>query len=534
MKKIVLISSIVLTLLVTLFSCQSNRKSNSSYDLSYTDEVEISGGLIRGYLNSSKDVEIYKGIPYARPPVGDLRWREPQDCTPWQGVKDTVEFAPMAYQKRSLRVKTFLYNALGRHNPKGDREDNAPMAEDCLYLNIWKPAQLEGKAPVLVFIHGGGLTTGSPFYESYDGESMAKHGIIQVNIAYRLGVFGYLATQELIEESPNHTTGNYGLLDQIKALQWIYDNIESFGGDRNNITIAGESAGSSSVSALCSSPLAKGLFQRAIGESSSVVIQTPPHTFRSMQKSLKTGDKIMQEFNVTTMDELRKIPASHLIDSKYVNDCMTVDGYALTEYPWQTYLKKNNNEKALLNGFNKEEAFVFTFFSKLNKNNYSDVLRLTFGDFTDEVTQIYPPLNRKEAKKQYNKIFTSFAFAYPHHTWSSILRESDTPVWEYYFTKDNGGIGSYHSGELIYAYGNVPDNDRNYNETDYNLEKTMQEYWINFIKTGNPNGPDLPQWDIFDEQKGNVMELGANISMTEDPYMEIYKVYDKYQSSLSN
>ncbi len=532
----ILLSALVLAG-ITLTSCQTTKAiktgSFATEDPQYTDSVTTQYGEIRGTYSTDGMVEIYAGVPYAAPPVGDLRWKEPQDPEKWEGVKDTVTFAPVCMQSRNSPFIQYLYNSIGRHDPDGDREDKAPMSEDCLYLNIWKPAEQQDKLPVLVYVHGGSLMGGSSIFEGYDGESNARQGIIQVNIAYRCGVFGYMALDELAQESPNGTTGNYGLLDQIKALKWVHDNIAQFGGDPDNITIAGESAGSSSISALCCSPLTEGLFRRAIGESSSVVVNVPPHTFRSMDKALETGNNIKREFKADSLEELRNIPATKLLKTKYRNDSMTVDGYALTEYPWDTYQKKANHEEALLNGFNKEEAYAFTVFLKVNKRNYRDRINAVMGEFTDEVCELYPATAGRSPKDQYNHVFTARTFAYEHYTWSKAACANGIPVWEYYFTKNNGGIGSYHSGEIPYAYGNIPRKNKNYNYTDYQTEYLMQSYWLNFIKTGNPNGGDLPKWQQYDPGKANVLEIGTDAHMREDPYILLYKVFDKEQNKLN-
>ena len=332
-----------------LISCAStnSKKTNPTglKEQTRTEVITVSGGDIRGIVNKEGNVEIFAGVPFAASPVVDLRWKEPQDVIPWNGILEADHFAPMAMQLESGRIYNFLFNAY--IHSKTSRTYRGPMSEDCLYLNVWRPRGKvpEGGWPVLVYIHGGTLLTGQSWYEKYDGENLAANGIVVVNIAYRVGVFGYFADSELAAESENGTTGNYGLLDQIKALEWVHNNIQAFGGDAANVTIAGESAGSSSVNALCASPLTKGYFRRAIGESSSVVQQTPPHTFRTMEAALKMGADIKKEFNCKTIEELRALSASKLIKTKYKNSSMTVDGYALPETPYEIYQKGENHEE---------------------------------------------------------------------------------------------------------------------------------------------------------------------------------------------
>lgn len=524
---------ILINLLLSLiiFSCAStnSRKTNPTglKEQTKTEVISVTGGDIRGIVNKEGNVEIFAGLPFAAPPVGELRWKEPQDVIPWNGILEADHFAPMAMQKENGRFFQALMNMYT--GSKNDRTFKGPMSEDCLYLNVWRPAGKapEGGWPVLVYIHGGTLLTGQSWYEKYDGENLAANGIIVVNITYRVGVFGYFADKELAAESPNDTTGNYGLLDQIKALEWVHNNIAAFGGDAGNVTIAGESAGSSSVNALCASPLTKGFFRRAIGESSSVIQQTPPHTFRTMEAALKMGDDIKKEFGCKNMEELRALPASNLIKTKYKNSSMTVDGYALPETPYEIYQKGLNHEEALLNGFNKREAFGFTFFTKVDKKNIASLLEPSMKEKTAAFLEKYGSKNKKELKSLYNDVFSAVCFTYPHDQWTKTLQAQGKPVYEYYFSRENGEIGTNHSGELIYAYRNVP-KTKNYKARDYELEEIMSSYWLNFVKYGNPNGKDtagkeLPLWQTSKESGGLLMEFGDSCSMVEDPFEYIYE-----------
>ena len=491
-----------------------------------TEVVSVTGGDICGILNKEGNVEIFAGIPFAAPPVGNLRWKEPQDVIPWEGIREADHFAPMAMQNENGRFFQFLMNLYT--GSKNDRTFKGPMSEDCLYLNVWRPVGKtpEGGWPVLVYVHGGTLLTGQSWYEKYDGENLAANGIVVVNITYRVGVFGYFADKELAAESEHGTTGNYGLLDQIKALEWVHNNIAAFGGDAGNVTIAGESAGSSSVNALCATPLTKGLFRRAIGESSSVVQQTPPHSFRTMEAALKMGDDIKKEFGCKNIEELRALPASKLIKTQYKNSSMTVDGYALPATPYEIYQKGENHEEALLNGFNKQEGFGFTFFTKVNKKNIAQLLEPSFKDKTAEFLANYGSSNDKQLKELYNDVFTTVCFSYPHEKWTRTVEAQGKPVYEYFFSRENGEIGTNHSGELIYAYRNVP-KTKNYKARDYELEEIMSSYWLNFVKYGNPNGKtttgeDLPEWKTTQQSNGLLMDFGDTCSMIEDPFGYIY------------
>lgn len=512
-----------------------------------TDIVTTAQGDLTGVYTKDQSVEVYAGIPYAKAPVGDLRFREPEAPEPWEGVRACDHFGPMAMQKTNAPIYDSLVSILGYHNYQISLKDNytVPASEDCLYLNIWKPAGSDTESlPVLFFIHGGSLMTGQSYYSEYRGEDLAKKGVIVVNFAYRLGVFGYYANEDLATESPNHTTGNYGLLDQIQALRWVYENIEAFGGDPNRITIAGESAGSSSVNAICVSPLSDGLFQYAIAESSGIVAKHPYHTFRTMEDALAMGKDIMTEMNVSTIDELRAIPAEELVQTQSANNSMTVDGYAITEQPYLTYEKGNNHEQALLNGFNGKEADAFLLGITATVENYPSLLEDAFGPFAADAAKLIPadwPARDQsfiidaggDAKGALDYVYSAAWFTYSHELWSSYVAAEGRPVYEYYFTKTNDSLSNFHAGELPYAYGNLWRHRRLYDDKDFALSEIMQNYWVNFVKTGDPNGGNLPVWEMRDAQNQKLNVLDEEIRMEEDPYQQIYELLNRYQENYS-
>lgn len=508
-----------------------------------TQIIEVEGGKIRGVLSEDKEVEIYTGIPYAKAPVGDLRWVEPQNVESWEGIKECDYFAPKAMQAKTnwffdTGTRFVLENGWNIDYHSYDQEE---MSEDCLYLNVFKSKNATGDSPVLVFYHGGSLMSGSTSFGDYRGEEFARKGVIFVSVAYRVGVFGYFAHQELIDNSLHHTTGNYGLLDQIKALKWVNDNIHVFGGDKNNITIAGESAGSSSVSAICSSPLAKGLFKKAIGESSSVVTKVPPHTYRSLDKALEMGNDIMSEFKCQNISELRNVKAEKLINTKYENNALTIDGYALEKSPYEVYLANEQNEEALLNGCNLNEAdsFIVSLYmlNKTNLSNYKERLEGVFDKYTDKILALYPEIKtNQEAYEVFNEILSVYWFVYPHHSWQSLAKQNGEKVYNYLFTKTNGYMSTWHSGEMIYAYDNVKNSSYpyRYDDSDLALATTMSSYWVNFIKNGNPNGDNLPTWDEWNQADNKVMELGLNVSKIDDPFSKLYPVLEEFEKYTYN
>ncbi len=532
-----------------------------------TTVVTIDQGQLTGVYNKDHTVKAYGGIPYAKPPVGELRFREPQAPDKWEGVRACDHFGPMAMQPRSSVIYDSLARIIGYHDYRlkfGD-EYVEEMSEDCLYLNIFSPEkETDDLLPVVLYIHGGSLTTGKPSYTEYRGEDLAKKGVVYVNCAYRLGVFGYYAAEDLKKESPNGTTGNYGLLDQIAALNWVYNNIKAFGGDPKRITIAGESAGASSVNAICASPLSKGLFQYAIAESSSVLPKEPFHTFRYYEDAIATGDAVRSEFRVETSEELRSIPAKELVTTITDNSAMTVDGYAITQQPYLTYEQGKNNEKALLNGFNAKESDAFLLDDEATRDNYVELLAEDIGDYAEELAQVVPynlPQRDQhiiidklgEAKGALNVAYSAMWFTYPHYVWNNYLVKQGIPAYEYYFTKTNNVLTNYHAGELPYAYGNLWRHPGLYDDSDYELSEIMQSYWVNFIYNGDPNGSyrqtdepgdgiyntevadkPLPVWEMRSKGQDKLLQLDTTLQMIDDPNLEIYKVIDKYMDEKVN
>ena len=529
--------------LLTIFAHPITTKiSIADYkDPTPTEVINIRDGSIRGLYNKDKSVKMYAGIPYAKPPLNELRFKAPVNPDKWEGVKDCYYFGPKSMQSVSSPVMDSvldMYSEKGWH-PSFDTKYVQEVSEDSLYLNVWAPSNAEN-LPVFVFIHGGSLSTGSSAYEDYNGETFAKNGVVMVTITYRLNVFGYFAHESLLQN--DGTTGNYGLLDQIKALEWVKENISYFGGDPSNVTVGGESAGSSSVSALCISPLASGLFKRAIGESSSIVMNKPPHTFRSLEDAFKEGNKTLEEFKCKTVDDLRKIPADKLLKTVGHNQEMTNDGYCFRSdmSPKEIYQNKLNNEEALLNGYNVKEADAFYMpeflLSPTNKKNIEErIASKTNKEVSKQIMEIYKDEINKNAFNAANEIMSVMWFIAPHHVWSNTALEADIPVYRYQFTKENGYYTTYHSGEMIYAYGNIARKNKPYayNEADYNLSEKMVKYWTNFIKCGNPNGEDLPLWEEYNPNNSKpIMELGNNVSMFEDKYLKLYEVIKGYYEEI--
>ena len=499
-------------------------------DPAATEIVTVEQGQLTGLVSADGTFEVYAGIPYAKPPVGELRWREPQDPEPWEGVLAADHFAPMGMQPDNGAIYNSLAAIIGYHDYRITARDNFRdmMSEDSLYLNVWKPAGEVRNAPVLVYIHGGSLMTGQPWYADYSGEGLARDGMIVVNMGYRLGVFGFYADPELAAESPNGTTGNYGLLDQIKALEWVRRNIAAFGGDPDNVTLAGESAGSACVTALCTSPLARGLFRRAIGESSTTTAPRPAHSYRSLEEAYQTGQKTKDRFGAASLAELRSVPAEKLVAATDVNHHITVDGYVLTESPYESYRKGIHNEEAVFHGYNGAEGALFILFDHARLKNYEQKVRGFFGEYADEVLALYPASTDAEARANWIDIYSAVFFCHGHYCWTRQALANGIPVYEYYFTKDNRRLGANHSGEEVYFYGNVPAGSGLYDDSDRALEKTMRAYFRNFITSGDPNGGDLPIWEPVTDT-GVIFELGDRVGPTEERFVKLYAVLDRMQ-----
>ena len=494
----------------------------------YTGTVSLEKGDVRGVLIDEGRVELYAGIPYAKPPVGELRWREPQDPDAWEGVLDADHFAPMCMQPTELPIVGSLKQVIGFHDYRISLSDNyrPAVSEDGLYVNVWKPAGKVENLPVLVFIHGGTLQTGQPWYGDYAGTGLAREGAVVVNLGYRLGVFGYLADEGLRAESEHGTTGNYGLLDQIKALEWVRTNVAAFGGDPLNVTLAGESAGSASVSAICTSPLAKGLFKNVLLESSTVASIEPPHSFRSYDDAIASSKELKARYSVNTPAELRALSAGTIVNEAYTQHFMTVDGYALTETPYESYKKGVHNEQAILHGYNAEESGPFLILGNANLKNYEERVRAYFREYADDVLKIYNPKTDDEAKDMWAQIYGAIFFNYPHYCLNRLAVENGIPVYEYYFSRHNGRLGAWHSGEMIYVYGNLPQDSRLFDATDHKLSETMRGFVLNFMRTGDPNGEGLPVWEI-NTDSARMMEFGTSTGMIDEKYLALYEVMDR-------
>ena len=493
-----------------------------------TKVVTVEQGRLIGVYTADKEVEVYTGIPYAKPPVGDLRWKAPQDPEPWDDVFKADHFRPMSMQKPTPAIMESLAHIAVFHDYKITMKDDFrdEVSEDSLYLNVWKPVTEETGLPVLVFIHGGSLTNGQTWYQDHSGEGLARKGVIVVNMAYRLGVFGFLADPELADESAFGSAGNYGLLDQIKALEWVQKNIAAFGGDPDHVTLAGESAGAVCVSALCTSPLARGLFRRAVIESSTAAAPKPTHSFLDLDDAYEAGKALKEHFKVRDIKELRKLKAKDLLWGTQQIHHITVDGWVLPETPYASYVKGICNEEALLHGFNQLEGQAFVMKDKVKLDNYQYNVKKLFKEEANAVMDLFPASSDAEAKKNWADLFSVYYFTYGHDCLTRLCKKNGIPVYPYYFTKSNKRIGANHAGEMIYLYHNIPEDSKLFTAEDRALSDQMSDYLVSFVKTGDPNGADRTIWP-----SGTLLEWGDEVRAAQDRFEALYRIMDRLQGA---
>ncbi|AHG89459.1 Carboxylesterase type B [Gemmatirosa kalamazoonensis] len=450
--------------------------------------VRTTGGAVQG-LALSSGVRAFRGIPFAAPPVRELRWKPPQPAATWQGVRLADRFADQCMQARIYSDMMFR---------------NAGVSEDCLYLNVWAPADARPNAalPVLVYFYGGGFQAGDGSELRYDGESMAKRGIVVVTMSYRLGVFGFFSHPELTAESPQHASGDYGLMDQTAALRWVRDNVARFGGDPAKVTIAGESAGSMSVSAQMASPMAKGLFARAIGESGAVFSSSGPMATRA--RTEENGVRFAQAVGAPSLAALRALSATELLEMAGRQGMprfgVNVDGYFFPQPPAEIYAAGKQARVPLLAGWNTEESSWRSLTAQSpTPDSARAVLARVFGERAGDAAQVYPAGSAAEATQSLVDLASDRFIAYSTWKWlDTHAATSAQPVYRYLYARPRPGAhGAVHSAEIEYALGNLATNHAYaWTPDDEKVSAAMQAYFANFIKTGDPNGAGLPAWPV--------------------------------------
>jgi para-nitrobenzyl esterase len=464
--------------------------------------VQLDSGLISGVDG------VFRGIPYAAPPVGNLRWREPQPVAHWDGVRKADQFGAICMQPA----------------PRG--ATSAPnMSEDCLFLNVWTAASsASDRRPVMVWIHPGGYQTGSGSTPGYDGEALAKKGVVLVTINYRLGVFGFFSHPELTKESEHHASGNYALMDQAAALGWVQKNIAAFGGDPQRVTVFGDSAGSSSIANLMGSPRVKGLFQRAVGESGAWMglSLTPARTLAEAEQA---GVKIAEGLQAPTLDQLRAKPAEDLLKAGRAGGPV-VDGWFLPEDVGAVFAGHKQNDVPLLVGSNQDEGTFFL--QPTTAEKFMERSRMRYGDQADAFLKLYPAGTDEEANASQLAAFRD-ELAFVMRVWARAqTKTGQSKAFLYYFTHQppppvgatsRGGFGSgaTHGSEAQYIFGNLLA-PRAWTDLDHQVSEMLSSYWVNFATNGDPNGKGLAKWPAFDDRNSDrPMVLGDQAAIGPAP-----------------
>ncbi len=492
-------------------------------------QVRTANGVLEGVVSPDGKVRTFKGIPYAAPPVDSLRWRAPQPPPSWTGVRKAVD-----YPKRAMQGH--IYDDMVFH-------DDGP-SEDCLYLNLWMPENPpQSKLPVMVWIHGGGFVAGSSSESRQDAGNLSKKGVMVVSLNYRMGVFGFFAHPDLAKESGHDASGNYGLLDQVAALEWVKKNIATFGGDPENVTIFGESAGSSSVSALMASPLAKGLFHRAIGESGAFFRDIPP--MKSRAEAEKAGMKFAESaFGTTSLQALRAIPAQKILDEalKVPRETFSpdIDGYFLPENCSSIYAAGKQSHVPLLAGWNMDEGYFDTFFAndKPTVENYVAHANALFGDNAKAFLELYPALTDSQAKRAAQDFAGDKSTAYSMWKWMELhLKTGESPVFRYEFdqtlplpadAKPGSTPRASHACEIEYVFCVLSSKNLPWTPEDYQVSELISSYWTNFAKTGDPNGPGLPPWPAYTKDGYQLMHIKAKPESAPDGHRGRYEFLHQF------
>ena len=502
-----------LFIITLLFAMGASAQDNNLILTTTVAQGEIAGEARNGYA-------FYPAIPYAEAPVGDLRWKAPVAKKPWTGVYDSSKYGCRPPQPNDPNQPNML-----------------PMGEDCLYLSVQTPAQsVSDRLPVFVMIHGGAFLTGS-----YVGtqENFVREGIVYVSIEYRLGAFGFMSHPELSKESAQKVSGNYGLMDQIMALQWVHDNIAAFGGDPGNVTIAGESAGGISVSILCASPLCKGLFQHAVSESGSsfwpVADARKGNTaLLTSQTAEKDGVEFQKRLKTKNIKQMRKLPFQTIVDSTRMEAFWpVVDGYVITDDQYKLYEKGEYNDVDVLIGTNSNEGWMFSFpypveaFEANVRNNY--------GEWADRLLEIYPASTPDEVRSASADIFRDGSFAWGTYAWANLQSKTGKKnVFMYYFDQNSENMfmkvphGACHVAEMafIYDWHLGP-----FTKVEEHMAQIMTRYWINFCKTGNPNADGLPYWPTYIQGKPTVMTFHEGFQVTPVPNQKQMDFFEEFFKS---
>ena len=458
-------------------------------------------------LAPTRTVTVYRGIPFAAPPVGDLRWRAPQAAAPWTGVRRADRFSAGCMQ-----------NPLGSLGPWTEEfMHQGERSEDCLYLNVWTTSP-QGRRPVFVWIHGGAFEQGSTAVALYDGEALARQGVVVVSANYRLREFGFLAHPELTKESGHEASGNYGLMDLVAALKWVQANIAAFGGDPSRVTIGGQSAGAAAVMSLTTSPLARGLFHQAIVQSGVSVA----NRWRARAAAEADGEKFLAAKGARSLREMRALPADQVmaaVDQLTYRAGPIVDGWVIPEPPLEVYAAGRQHDVAILTGWTADEGSSNPTYGRRTPEEFQKEVRGRLGPanttspLPDQFFRLYPASTPEQAgasqklSAREQSLVSTFLWAKRRAT------SAKTPCYTYLWTHPMPGpekstYGAFHSSELAYVFNSLGSARRPWEPADRAIGEKTSAYWANFVRTGNPNGAGLPEWPVFDPARAVTMEIG--------------------------
>jgi para-nitrobenzyl esterase len=506
-SKVLITASLLLVVPATFASTLAKKPTTA------TESGAISGVRENG-------LSVYKGVPFAAPPVGDLRWRLPMQVAPWTGMRKAEVFAPACMQ-------------VGVSMPG---ETPPAMSEDCLYLNIWTPAKNAHEGlPVIVWIYGGGYINGSASMPLYWGDRLAQQGVIVVTIAYRVGPLGFLAHPELTRESPQHSSGNYGLMDQIAALEWIQRNIAAFGGDPKRVTIAGQSSGAISVSILMASPRARGLFQRAVGESGGLF--EPPQLAPKylLANAEREGEKYAVSLGAASLEQLRRLPASQLSGNAGGICHPVIEPYVLPVSPYEAFATGQQNDVPLLIGSNAEEARSLVDVTQVKAATFDADLEHSFGALPPPLISAYPHATDEQARQARLDLERDLRFGWDMWAWARLQAGTGQSRVYYYSFRQKPpfpagsvyeGWGASHFAELWYVFDHLNQEPWPWTTADRKVAEEISGYWVNFAKTGNPNGQALSLWPAFTSRDGKVLYLGDPIIVGGVADINSLKVFD--------
>ena len=522
--------TLAILLSINLVGC-TEKEAGMSADMNKerVNQVSTEHGMLEGaWSQADASIGVFRGIPYAQPPVGNLRWRAPQDLAPWTGVRQATTFGAACWQ--SYSDDAFVWS-------RGE----FPRSEDCLHLNIWQPEKTDATAPVMVWFHGGAHTGGFAHVELFDGTELARQGVVVVTVNYRLGPWGFLAHPALAEESEHNSTGNYGLMDKIAALKWVQKNIQGFGGNPDNVTLFGQSAGSSSVCALMASPLASGLFDKAIGQSAACLVKEKRDA-NGQQRGARLAQLALGELGAqdsesqVTAKQLRSIDNQSLLSAMENSPWsegsrIVVDGWVLPEAPVDVFNANQQAKVPLLVGSLANEGHeLLPLNNALTESELDQYLNKTFAETAPKLKALYAEDLAISPGMALREILTDAFMAMSMRGWAQYNYNADQPTYLYYmdyvppayqiYLIDDPNLnlpggprstGAYHSGDLAYVFNNVGKTGDFWLEEDFAMARAMSGYWTNFAKTGNPNGANLPNWARYEPQNHNTQLLSNPI-----------------------